>query len=163
MRINPHTHLLMCESKVPHETWREELTLSSDSQPGTCDVSDSHCVVRRLQPPRGRLLSQTCPLCLGSPAHSELNTWVSHTEPQNWRSISDERQNVFKQDRNPVAFHLTHRVSWRNGELMFNPYFMDVTMLVKKAAIFWGFLNNNWKFLISLSQINHQFQCVTSE
>ena len=34
---------------------------------------------------------------------------VSHTEPQNWRSLSDERRNVFTQDWSPGAFYLTHR------------------------------------------------------
>ena len=47
------------------------------------------------------LLVIVCPL--------RVKYLVSHTEPQNWRSLSDERRNVFKQDPSPVAFYLTHR------------------------------------------------------
>ena len=49
-RINPHTHLVLCGPKVPHKNGCGGQSLTSDSNPGTWDVNDTHCDLDDCEP-----------------------------------------------------------------------------------------------------------------
>ena len=48
-------------------------------------------------------------------SQSKLNTWVYRTDTQNWRSLLDERWNIFKQDQKSSCFLTKHseiKMTW---------------------------------------------------